>query len=198
MEKRKMRFAPSGISLLNVELLVSVNFKHFWIGAILRAREWTLAQHNDSLAVVVKTFLPTTEGLPKPRFSLFTDATKLRNQKEKQRRFYNHGICSLAPLKPGEAREVLGRTSRGTWTQGICLKEVSPRSYDIRVDGVVRRRNRIEMWLTNEQPLEDVAVYFTPLPLAEPMVPSIPVSTPSALPSVAEPTPTPELSPNPM
>lgn len=95
-------------------------------------------------------------------------------------------------------RKVLGRTSRGTWTQGICLKEVSPRSYDIRVHREVRRRNRIEMWLTIEQPLEDVAVYFTPLPLAEPMVPSIPVSTPSTLPSVAEPTPTPELSPNPM
>ena len=50
-----------------------------------------------------KTLLPTTEGLLKPRFSLVTDVSKLHNQKAKQKRFYNRGKRSLAPLKPGEA-----------------------------------------------------------------------------------------------
>lgn len=71
------------------------------------------------------------------------------------------------------------------------------RSYDIRIDGEVRRRNRKDIWLTNEQPLEDVAADSTPLPLAQPAVPPGPVNTPSALPSVAESTSTPYLSPYP-
>ena len=49
-----MRFAPLNASFLNVELLVSVNFKHFWNGAMLRVRELTLVQRNDSLTVVVR------------------------------------------------------------------------------------------------------------------------------------------------
>ena len=65
------------------------------------------------------------------------------------------------------------------------------RSYDIRIDGEVRRRNRKDIRLTNEQPLEDVAADCTPLPLAQPVVPPGPVNTPSALPSVAESTSTP-------
>ena len=157
-----------------------------------------------------KTLLPTTEALLRPRFSLATDAKKLRAQKEKQKKFYNRGKRSLAPLKPGEAVRV--RSPRGTWKRGICLREVAPRSYDVQVDGEVRRRNRKDIWCANEQEmplndyeppsqqLEEVAAESTvPLPSPEPVtqppvtepVAPVPVATPASLPLVAEPTPAP-------
>ena len=157
-----------------------------------------------------KTLLPTTEALLRPRFSLATDAKKLRAQKEKQKKFYNRGKRSLAPLKPGEAVRV--RSPRGTWKRGICLREVAPRSYDVQVDGEVRRRNRKDIWRANEQEmplndyeppsqqLEEVAAESTvPLPSPEPVtqppvtepVAPVPVATPASLPLVAEPTPAP-------
>ena len=67
-----------------------------------------------------KTLLPATEALLRPRFSLTTDAKKLRAQKEKQKKFYNRGKRPLAPLKPGEAVRV--RCPRGTWKRGICFE----------------------------------------------------------------------------
>ena len=75
-----------------------------------------------------KTLLPTTDALLKPRFSLIADGRK----KEKQRQFYNRGKRSLAPLKPGETVRV--RSPRGTWKQGICLREVASRAYDVLVE----------------------------------------------------------------
>jgi len=95
-----------------------------------------------------KTLLPATEALLRPRFSLTTDAKKLRAQKEKQKKFYNRGKRPLAPLKPGEAVRV--RSPRGTWKQGICLREVAPRSYDVQVNGEVRHRNRKDISRANE------------------------------------------------
>ena len=157
-----------------------------------------------------KTLLPATEALLRPRFSLTTDAKKLRAQKEKQKKFYNRGKHSLAPLKPGEA--VCVRSLRGTWKRGICLREVAPRSYDVQVDGEVRRRNRKDIWRANEQEMplndyeppsqqfEEVAAEATvPLPSPEPVtqtpmtepVAPVPVVTPASSPFIAEPTPAP-------
>ena len=67
-------FADSA-SLRNVELLVSVNFKHLFIGAILRARQ------TDTSPLQRLLWL-SLEDILKRRFSLVTYASKLHTQKE--------------------------------------------------------------------------------------------------------------------
>ena len=95
-----------------------------------------------------KTLLPTLGNLLAPDFSSTNEANKLRDRKERQRRYYNHGERGLSPVKPGETVRV--RSNAGTWKQAECLREVAPRSYDVQIDGAVVRRNRKDNWRTCE------------------------------------------------
>ena len=95
-----------------------------------------------------KTLLPTPGTLLTPGFSLANDAYQLRAQKERQRWYYNRGKRPLLPVKPGETVRV--RSPAGTWKQAECLREVAPRSYDVLIDGAVRRQSRKDIWRTGE------------------------------------------------
>lgn len=97
-----------------------------------------------------KTLLPSSGTLLMPEFSLDDDAAKLCARKERQRRYFNRGKRVLCPVKAGEA--IRARSPTGTWKPAECLREVAPRSYEVLVDGAVRRRNRKDIWRTAESP----------------------------------------------
>ena len=97
-----------------------------------------------------KTLLPALGNLLAPGFSSTNEANKLRDRKERQRRYYNSGKRALSPVKPGETVRV--RSNAGTWKQAECLREVAPRSYDVQIDGAVLRRNRKDIWRTVLEP----------------------------------------------
>lgn len=95
-----------------------------------------------------KTLLPTSRTLLTPEFSLVSDAAKLCARKERQHRYFNRGKRVLSPVKAGETIRV--RSPTGTWKPAEFLREVAPRSYEVLVDGAVRRRNRKDIWRTSE------------------------------------------------
>jgi hypothetical protein len=68
--------------------------------------------------------------------------------KERQCRYFNRGKRVLSPVKAGETIRV--RSPTGIWKPAECLREVAPRSYEVLVDGAVRRRNRKDIWRTSE------------------------------------------------
>ena len=96
-----------------------------------------------------KTLLPTSGTLLTPEFSLVNDAAKLCARKERQGRYFNRGKHVLSPVQTGETIRV--RSPSGTWRPAECLREVVPRSYEVLVDGAVRRRNRKDIWRTAER-----------------------------------------------
>ena len=57
-----------------------------------------------------------------PDFSSTNEANKLRDRKERQRRYYNRGKRALSPVKPGETVRV--RSNAGTWKQAECLGDM--------------------------------------------------------------------------
>ena len=142
-----------------------------------------------------KTLLPTLGNLLAPDFSLTNEANKLRDRKERQRRYYNRGKRALSPVKPGETVRV--RSNAGTWKQAECLREVAPRSYDVQIDGAVLRRNRKDIWRTGEA--QNLQTFEEPLTQCErdavtPPSASLPPN--ASLPStVAEPPPSPVAEP---
>ena len=70
--------------------------------------------------------------------------------KERQRRYFNRDKRVLCPVKAGEA--IRARSPTGTWKPAECLREVAPQSYEVLVDGAVRRRNHKDIWRTAESP----------------------------------------------
>ena len=134
-----------------------------------------------------KTLLPTSGFLLTPEFSLINDAAKLCARKDRQRRYFNRGKRVLSPVRTGETIRV--RSPSGTWRPAECLREVAPRSYEVLVDGAVRRRNRKDIWRTaepqNVQACEEVE------PFAE--VQRAPVASPGPVPEtpLVSPAPTP-------
>ena len=129
---------------------MSVNSKLSWIGAILRVRAWLLATHNVFWAAAVRLYCQLQSGtLLTPEFSLVNDAAKLCARKERQGRYFNRGKHVLSPVQTGETIRV--RSPSGTWRPAECLREVVPRSYEVLVDGAVRRRNRKDIWRTAER-----------------------------------------------
>ena len=70
-----------------------------------------------------KTLLPTPETLLEPRFSLLTDANKLRIHKERQRKYYNREKRSLPPIKPGETVSI-GVPGSTMWKPAISEKSL--------------------------------------------------------------------------
>ena len=142
-----------------------------------------------------KTLLPTLGSLLAPDFSSTNEANKLRDRKERQRRYYNRGKRTLSPVKPGETVRVCSNT--GTWKQAECLREVAPRSYDVQIDGAVLRCNRKDIWRTGEA--QNLQTFEEPLAQCEQdavIPPSASLPPNASLPStVAEPRPSPVAEP---
>ena len=97
-----------------------------------------------------RTFLPTARSVlsPAPPVPVYDALVKAQ---QTQAEYFNRGTRSLRPLIEGETVR-MRLPGRSTWSPGICLRSVGDRSYLVRVDNFVYRRNRRHLLATNEDP----------------------------------------------
>ena len=126
-----------------------------------------------------KTLLPTTQILLEPRFSTEKDMQALRGQKERQCHYYNQHTRTRPPIAPGESVQMRLPGDK-TWSPGVCLGLVGPRSYRVLVGGRAFRRNRRQLICAKENPPKDLS---ETRPSSQPAVPS--PSQPASEPQVA-------------
>jgi len=98
----------------------------------------------------IRSNLPMTHDEPR---NLSKVAKWKKEQKEKQKVYYDHSAKPLAPLKIGNPVRVRDE-KRSQWREkGLVLKEVAPRSYVVKTEsGAVLRRNRRDLLATREKP----------------------------------------------
>ena len=97
-----------------------------------------------------RTFLPTARSTLSLTPPIPVKETMV-NARAKQTGYFNRGTRSLRPLLEGETVR-MRLPGRSTWTPGICLRSVAERSYLVRVDNLVYRRNRRHLLATGEDP----------------------------------------------
>ena len=102
-----------------------------------------------------KTLLPCSKKLLKPSFQTASDAKAMKVKKAAQKKRFNKTAKQLKPLKPGDAVRIQFQGS-SRWVPGICVKKVAPRSYSVKVKGVLYRRNRRDIIKTKEDPPLDL------------------------------------------
>ncbi|KAI8493812.1 hypothetical protein Bbelb_281590 [Branchiostoma belcheri] len=78
----------------------------------------------------------------------------ITERKARTKRRYDEGARSLPPLQPGQQVRVEVAPNRKTaeWRSGTLVQRVSPRSYEVEVDGANYRRNRKHIRETTEEP----------------------------------------------
>lgn len=101
-----------------------------------------------------KTLLPSTASLLHPRYSMEQDHWDIAQSKAKQSQYYNRSSRPLSQIYPGDAIRMKVPGSE-VWTPGECIKEVSPRSYIVRIGERQYRRNRRQLLHTGERLRED-------------------------------------------
>ena len=97
-----------------------------------------------------RTFLPTARSNLSPRAPVDV-RQHLVSAKARQAQQFNRGAKPLRPLVEGETVR-MRLPGRSTWSAGICLRSVADRSYLVRVDNAVYRRNRRHLLATGENP----------------------------------------------
>ena len=98
-----------------------------------------------------KTLLPIAVRLLQPSHSTEQDSQDLLGRKERQAFFYNPSAKTkpLEPIEPGETVR-FRLPGKQMWSAGPCVKTSGPKSYKVKVDGVVYCRNRRQLILTGE------------------------------------------------
>jgi len=100
-----------------------------------------------------RTQLPTKEKLLKPKTEKDVPE-KLDKKKEIQKRYYDRGTRQLKKLKKGDlVRVKLGKNAKQLTMAKVIKETEQPRSYIIESDGVHYRRNRRDLFATNEDPV---------------------------------------------
>ena len=101
-----------------------------------------------------KTMLPITDKLLKPdNVNLQTARNEIQKNKYNQETYYNKSAKDLAPLKPGDVVRIQPSQSIGSggdWEKGVISKTVQKRSYEVRTDRGIYRRNRRHLRKSNE------------------------------------------------
>ncbi|MGH0142006.1 UNVERIFIED_CONTAM: hypothetical protein FKN15_074960 [Acipenser sinensis] len=116
-----------------------------------------------------RTLLPTAQQLLKPKVvEDVTERKEIRQQKTKH--YYNRQAKDMPELQEGQTiRALLTPNSKSNkWEPGICTKQISPRSYEVKVNGHTYRRNRKDIKPVNEQYKDIIQRYTDDLPDARP------------------------------
>ena len=95
-----------------------------------------------------RTFLPTSRDALLPAHPSNVPEL-LAKQKQRQAWYYNRKARPLPPLQLGQAVR-MRLPGRRTWSPGVCVRSAGPRSYWVRVGGVMYRRNRRQLLSTDE------------------------------------------------
>ena len=98
-----------------------------------------------------KTLLPTTRDLLLPRYSMDYEKEKIADRKKTQAFYYNRGSQELRSLKP-QQRIRMKLPGQTRWSQGVCLGRAGSRSYNVKVNEQVYRRNRRHLLDAEVQP----------------------------------------------
>ncbi|KAK4296250.1 hypothetical protein Pmani_031249 [Petrolisthes manimaculis] len=97
-----------------------------------------------------KTILPCTSKLLQPSHSTEQETLEMQNKKSTQARYYNKSARTRTPILPGDSVRMRLPGSK-VWSPGVCIDEISPRSYRIQVGQTIYRRNRRQLWQTGEE-----------------------------------------------
>ena len=96
-----------------------------------------------------RSLLPTTEKALKPK--IVDGVPEIQAKKlEKQAKYYNRTSKSLKNLKPGEIIRMQPTPGEKVWRKGKVITEVSPRKYQVEVNGKSYYRNRKFLRRTSE------------------------------------------------
>ena len=97
-----------------------------------------------------RTFLPTARSTLAPAPPVPVHQARVKAQ-QTQADYFNRGTRPLRALVEGETVR-MRLPGRSTWSPGVCLRSAGDRSYLVRVDNYVYRRNRRHLLATNEDP----------------------------------------------
>ena len=101
-----------------------------------------------------KTTMPCNRKLLQPRYSTRQDSEDINKRKQKQARYYNRGSRQRNSIKPGESIRMRLPGSK-FWSPGVCLDEVAPRSYRVKIGDTTYRRNRRQLIATKDKVIND-------------------------------------------
>lgn len=109
-----------------------------------------LIEHSPAQRIFnrrTRTRLPTIANALIPTISDPKEiAKRLQERREKQKQYHDLGARELRELQNGEEVWVLsGPDKPGIWTHGRVTRKLDYRSYEVEVDGALKRRNRIDL-----------------------------------------------------
>ncbi|XP_064475499.1 uncharacterized protein K02A2.6-like [Ornithodoros turicata] len=90
-----------------------------------------------------RTTLPTTEVLLQPRYG--TPQIAKQAQQRRSATYYNKNAKQLSELQPGQTVRVHPVASTSKWKLGTTTRKSGPRSYEVRSEGQLLRRNRVHV-----------------------------------------------------
>ncbi|XP_066289738.1 uncharacterized protein [Branchiostoma lanceolatum] len=121
-----------------------------------------------------RTQVPITKQALKPEV-VQNVPSSITKRKARSKVYFDRGTRNLPPLHPGQPVRVETTPNQKTaeWKYGTCVQRVSPKSYEVEVDGAKYRRNRKHIRETAEAPTtpsteEEQTTATTPASTAEP------------------------------
>jgi len=113
-----------------------------WSGETPQQMALVPAHHRDYMSRRTRTYLPVASRMLQPR--VITGVREnLMNKRHAAKKQYDRRTRQLPQLLAGQPVRIRLRTgSHNLWTEGTCLGQVAPQSYNIRTNRGVFRRNR--------------------------------------------------------
>ncbi|XP_063951965.1 uncharacterized protein K02A2.6-like [Lytechinus pictus] len=97
-----------------------------------------------------RTLLPTSTRLLAPDRNPQTDLERLKESQKRQAKYFNRDTRKLKDLSPGAVVRVKPFNNDKKWKKAVILKKLDDRSYEVRCEGHVLRRNREHLRATSE------------------------------------------------
>ena len=104
-----------------------------------------------------RTLLPTKQNLLKPDLNLEAERLELRDRQKNQEKAYNKRAKDLPPPPPTSALEGGDivrmkpfQMGEKKWSKAVATNRPNKRSYEVEVEYVIYRRNRVYLKETSE------------------------------------------------
>ncbi|XP_041472606.1 uncharacterized protein K02A2.6-like [Lytechinus variegatus] len=137
-----------------------------------------------------RTLIPTSTRLLAPDRNPQADLERLKESQKRQAKYFNRETRKLKDLSPGAVVRVKPFNNDKKWKKAVILKKLDDRSYEVRCEDQVLRRNREHLRATSEpqdvhdtgpvlfnwrcsdgNPQPDVPILSTILPILGPRYP---------------------------
>ncbi|XP_041472558.1 uncharacterized protein K02A2.6-like [Lytechinus variegatus] len=97
-----------------------------------------------------RTLIPTSTRLLAPDRNPQADLERLKESQKRQAKYFNRDTRKLKDLSPGAVVRVKPFNNDKKWKKAVILKKLDDRSYEVRCEGQVLRRNREHLRATSE------------------------------------------------